>query len=254
MIEALGLIAVSGDCSDHGMSDSAELIFFKYEHLEYVNNYLKASQDYSCYLMQEYKVGKKIKNQFDKDKTYKASLDTYWKLRDLGIFTNKYQNRTSWEIIELEPPIIKQRFPKFDVVDNFNIISKYESYKYIKQLKLSKKDIENWFGNRGIDINNEEFEYLGIQDQNLSKWLFIYVKNYKNPYYEFDSKKVELYALDIDIVECYDSFNVKNFQWTKSYIKKLLPKDKYFKWYREFSLSQNIKIETKADYLSTLTK
>ena len=95
--------------------------------------------------------------------------------------------------------------------------------KPIELVKTSKKSIQNWFGDRGIDINDSNFVYRVVRDPNNNdKWVFINVKT--NDYDDmFDKNEVELYYLNTIIAECYDSWDKKGFSWARKNLETLLP-------------------------------
>jgi len=87
----VGLLAISGDMSKHGMSDKSEFIRFDERHINLVETYI--------YLCNRYLIRRSISNDFwdamkDKNNAYKN-------LRDVGVFGHKYHYRTTWMLSSL---------------------------------------------------------------------------------------------------------------------------------------------------------
>ena len=51
----------------------------------------------------------------------------------------------------------------------------------------------------------------------------------------FDKKEVELFYLNTDIAEPYNSWNKKSFKWNKKNLVSLIPKEDNDKWYEKFN-------------------
>lgn len=88
----VGLLAVSGDMSKYGMGDKSEFVRFDFNHINLVENYLN-----KCI---KYLMTRAISNDFSD--AMKDENDAYQSLRDVSVFGNKYQARTSWILSPLE--------------------------------------------------------------------------------------------------------------------------------------------------------
>ena len=96
------------------------------------------------------------------------------------------------------------------------------------QKKLTKKTVCNWFGDLGYDLNSAKFNYKAIYDPNNNNdWIFINVMKTNNYYTDesFDKKEVELFYLNTDIAEPYNSWEKKSFKWNKKSLVSLIPKE-----------------------------
>jgi hypothetical protein len=88
----VGLLAVTGDMSRHGMGDKSEFIRFDYNHINLVENYLN-----KCI---KHLIRRAISNDFLD--AMKDENDAYQNLRDVSVFGHKYQARTSWFLSPLK--------------------------------------------------------------------------------------------------------------------------------------------------------
>tara|TARA_R110002020_G_scaffold328691_1_gene544660 strand:- start:26 stop:736 length:711 start_codon:yes stop_codon:yes gene_type:complete len=233
MLGQLCLVSTSGDMSSRGMGNHNTIYLFPYEYKKQVDNFLKAELNFSLHTYNE--------NWLKKGSSKipcKRYSESYHVLKDLNVFTCKYDFRTSWDMrffdkIELE------QFEPYVVHDNFNIIKNYEKRKEFKIKKLSKKTVCNWFGDRGYDLNSAKFNYKAIYDPNNDNdWIFINVMKANNYYTDesFDKKEVELFYLNTDIAEPYDSWKKKSFKWAKKNLISLIPKEDNDKWYEKFRI------------------
>jgi len=215
MLNKLCLVSTGGDMSSRGMGNKNTVYVFPYKYKKQVDDFLKAQCNYNLSTYND-NFGKKGDNT---KKYYKKISETFHVLMDLKIFTSKYDFRTRWTMrffdeIELED------FKPYEVIDKYKVLEK----KPIKIVKTSKKSICNWFGDRGIDINSSNFVYKVLHNPNLdNNWIFINVKT--NDYdYGFNKNEVELYYLNTEIAECYDSWDRKGFSWSKKNLECLIPK------------------------------
>ena len=89
------LKAISGDCSPGAMSDEGDVILIDPIHKDIVMDFLDAQVKWDCEAS--------FSNTDLTTKLVQESLMNFYdkahKLLDIGIFNNKYQLRTSWEII-----------------------------------------------------------------------------------------------------------------------------------------------------------
>ena len=74
---------------------------------------------------------------------------------------------------------------------------------------IKEDDLRQWFGNRGIEIQEGKLTYKVVEKQG-NRWLFIL-----DDCFEIDIKpdEVESYFLDTSYCEAYDSWKAKAFNW-----------------------------------------
>lgn len=76
------------------------------------------------------------------------------------------------------------------------------------KLKLTNDDVRQWFGNRGIELEESKLTFAAIKKQG-NRWLFIL-----DDCFDYDgSDEIELYDLDTMYCECYDAWKAKAFNW-----------------------------------------
>ena len=116
MKHKLYLVAVSGDCSAHGMGDIAEVIPVDSKHNKIIKQFLMAKYEQD------------IELRYWKPKTElnPKYIDNYYKccdkLQDVGIFEHKYHARTHWELMfpsELEELDYKYKIKEIPTGDWF---------------------------------------------------------------------------------------------------------------------------------------
>lgn len=83
-----------------------------------------------------------------------------------------------------------------------------------EELKMTTKEVVNWFGNRGQSLEKfSGLKFKAVTKQGLyqnENWLFILDDcfNYEG------SDEIEAYFLDSDYCEPYDAFKAKGFDWS----------------------------------------
>jgi hypothetical protein len=79
-----------------------------------------------------------------------------------------------------------------------------------QELKLTNKEVVNWFGNRGYCLEKfSGLKYKAVTKQN-ENWLFIL-----DDCFEYEGcDEIETYCLDSDYCEPYDAFNANGFDWS----------------------------------------
>ena len=215
MLNKLCLVSTGGDMSSRGMSDKNTVYVFPYKYKKQVDDFLKAQCNWNLSTYDD-NFGKKGDNS---NKYYKKLSETFHVLMDLKIFTSKYDFRTGWTMRFFDEIELKN-FEPYEVIDKYKVLAK----KPIKIVKTSKKSVKDWFGNRGIDINKSNFVYKVLYNPNLdNNWIFINVQT-NDRFNMFNKKEVELYYLNTEIAECYDSWDKKGFSWAKKNLETLLPK------------------------------
>ena len=116
MKHKLYLVAVSGDCSAQGISNTAEVIPVDSKHNKIIKQFLMAKYEQDIEL--RYWKPKTELNPKYIDNYYKC----FEKLKDVGIFDNKYQARTDWELMfpsELEELDYKYKIKEIPTGDWF---------------------------------------------------------------------------------------------------------------------------------------
>jgi len=139
MKHKLYLVAVSGDCSAQGISNTAEVIPVDSKHNKIIKQFLMAKYEQDIEL--RYWKPKTELNPKYIDNYYKC----FDKLKDVGIFNNKYQARTDWELMfpsELEELDYKYEIKKVPTGDWFedHVIIMGLSDKNTNQLKNKLKN------------------------------------------------------------------------------------------------------------------
>ena len=78
----------------------------------------------------------------------------------------------------------------------------------MKLENINEDDLRQWFGNRGIELEEGKLTYKVVEKQG-NRWLFIL-----DDCFEYEgSNEVESYFLGTSYCECYDSWNAKAFNW-----------------------------------------
>ena len=139
MKHKLYLVAVSGDCSAQGISNTAEVIPVDSKHNKIIKQFLMAKYEQDIEL--RYWKPKTELNPKYIDNYYKC----FEKLKDVGIFDNKYQARTEWELMfhsELEELDYKYKIKEIPTGDWFedHVIIMGLSDKNTNQLKNKLKN------------------------------------------------------------------------------------------------------------------
>ena len=139
MKHKLYLVAVSGDCSAQGISNTAEVIPVDSKHNKIIKQFLMAKYEQD------------IELRYSKPKTElnPKYIDNYYKccdkLQDVGIFEHKYHARTHWELMfpsELEELDYKYKIKEIPTGDWFedHVIIMGLSDKNTNQLKNKLKN------------------------------------------------------------------------------------------------------------------
>ena len=116
MKHKLYLVAVSGDCSTQGISNTAEVIPVDSKHNKIIKQFLMAKCEQNIEL-RYWKPNTELNPKYI-DSYYKC----FEKLKDVGIFNNKYQARTEWELMfpsELEELDYKYKIKEIPTGDWF---------------------------------------------------------------------------------------------------------------------------------------
>ena len=109
-LTGLCLVAVSGDCSKHGMGGPNNVLPIKDEHEAIVREYLRATL--------EWRMDCSFSDQHDREDYL---LDNYDKashaLLNAGVFHHKYHMRTTWELAYLGEVEELERFHPYKIVE-----------------------------------------------------------------------------------------------------------------------------------------
>ena len=73
---------------------------------------------------------------------------------------------------------------------------------------MSENDLRQWFGNRGVKLEEKKLTYKVVKKQS-EHWAFIIDNCFE---YE-GNNEVELYALDTMHCECYNGWKAQSFKW-----------------------------------------
>lgn len=88
----LCLIATHGDMSARGMGDKNSVYLFPRKHKKSVDAFLKAQLNWELHSLNKFFPNKKYRKHYGK------YLKCFLKLKDLGIFTSKYDFRSHWDL------------------------------------------------------------------------------------------------------------------------------------------------------------
>jgi len=91
----------------------------------------------------------------------------------------------------------------------------------MKLLNINEDDLRQWFGNRGIELEEGKLTYKVIKKGNM-RWLFIL-----DDCFEIGilPNEVESYFLDTSYCECYESWKAKDFNWDLENLLSLIDDD-----------------------------
>jgi len=109
MINQLCLVSTSGDMSARGMTDTNTVYKFDDCHKKSVDDFLRKQLEWKLYrFSSEFFEDLKNPDCRESEEALGEYYNAYMKLKDLGIFTCKYDARTSWDLAhfsedELEP-------------------------------------------------------------------------------------------------------------------------------------------------------
>ena len=103
MINQLCLVSTSGDMSALGMTDTNTVYKFDDCHKKAVDNFLIRQLEWKLYCFSsEFFEDLKNPDCRESEETLGEYHNAYMKLRDLGIFTCKYDARTSWDLAHFD--------------------------------------------------------------------------------------------------------------------------------------------------------
>jgi len=92
---SLCLVAVSGDCSEHGMGDTNDILHFHKKHNSLIVKFLQAQLNWH---IKSHLYDSHSRSCQKAIKKYYEACDA---LMDVGIFEHKYHTRTEWKLTKL---------------------------------------------------------------------------------------------------------------------------------------------------------
>jgi|14BtaG_2_1085337.scaffolds.fasta_scaffold50549_2 hypothetical protein len=172
------LIAVNGDMSNKGMSDTASVVIFNNEYREIVTKFLIAQAKRNAVNM--FNVDLILSGNLSEDqrKELDATKEEYYglfqELKNIGFFSSKYDARTDWEVTMYEDEELES-YGKYQIVADLRVV---EVKKSEAQTNLS----ERW----GQDIKIHK-AYKN------DKWYFVYAK--ESVFYNSKSNKIRIFTI-----------------------------------------------------------
>jgi len=172
------LVAVNGDMSNNGMSDTASVVIFNHEYREIVTKFLIAQAKRNAVNM--FNVDLILSGTLSEDqrKELDATKEEYYslfqELKNIGFFSSKYDARTDWEVTMYEDEELES-YGKYKIVADLRVV---EVKKSEAQTNLS----ERW----GQDI---EIQKAYKND----KWYFVYAK--ESVFYNSKSNEIRIFTI-----------------------------------------------------------
>jgi hypothetical protein len=172
------LVAVNGDMSNRGMSDTASVIVFNSEYREIVTKFLIAQAKRNAINM--FNVDLILSGTLSEDqrKELDATKEEYYslfqELKNIGFFSSKYDARTDWEVTIYEDEELES-YGKCKIAADLRVI---EVKKSEAQTNLS----ERW--GREIKIQKA---------YRNDKWYFVHAK--ESNFYNSKSSKVRIFTI-----------------------------------------------------------
>jgi len=172
------LVAVNGDMSNNGMSDTASVVIFNHEYREIVTKFLIAQAKRNAINM--FNVDLILSGTLSEDqrKELDATKEEYYslfqELKNIGFFSSKYDARTDWEVTIYEDEELES-YGKCKIAADLRVI---EVKKSEAQTNLS----ERW--GREIKIQKA---------YRNDKWYFVHAK--ESNFYNSKSSKVRIFTI-----------------------------------------------------------
>jgi hypothetical protein len=172
------LVAVSGDMSSKGMSDTSSVIVFNSEYRDLVTKFLIAQAKRNAVNMFNVDLiltGGLTDEQRIESETVKTEYyNLFQELKNIGFFSSKYDARTEWELTIFEDDELDQ-YGKYKIDADLRVV---EVEKSEAQTNLS----ERW----GKEI---EIQKAYKND----KWYFVHAK--ESNFYNTKSNKVRIFTI-----------------------------------------------------------
>jgi len=172
------LVAVNGDMSNNGMSDTASVVIFNHEYREIVTKFLIAQAKrnavnmFNVDLILSGTLSEEQRKELDATKEEYYSL--FQELKNIGFFSSKYDARTDWEVTLYECDELES-YGKYKIVADLRVV---EVKKSEAQTNLS----ERW----GQDIKIQK-AYKN------DKWYFVHAK--ESVFYNSKSNKIRIFTI-----------------------------------------------------------
>jgi len=172
------LIAVSGDMSSKGMSDTSSVIVFNSEYRDLVTKFLIAQAKRNAVNMFNVDLiltgGLTDEQRIESEAVKAEYYNLFQELKNIGFFSSKYDARTEWELTIFEDDELDQ-YGKYKIDADLRVV---EVEKSETQTNLS----ERW----GKEI---EIQKAYKND----KWYFVHAK--ESNFYNTKSNKVRIFTI-----------------------------------------------------------
>ena len=172
------LVAVSGDMSSKGMSDTSSVIVFNSEYRDLVTKFLIAQAKRNAVNMFNVDLiltgGLTDEQRIESEAVKAEYYNLFQELKNIGFFSSKYDARTEWELTIFEDDELDQ-YGKYKIDADLRVV---EVEKSETQTNLS----ERW----GKEI---EIQKAYKND----KWYFVHAK--ESNFYNTKSNKVRIFTI-----------------------------------------------------------
>ena len=172
------LVAVSGDMSSKGMSDTSSVIVFNSEYRELVTKFLISQAKRNAVNMFNVDLiltgGLTDEQRIESEAVKAEYYNLFQELKNIGFFSSKYDARTEWELTIFEEDELDQ-YGKYKIDADLRVV---EVEKSEAQTNLS----ERW----GKEI---EIQKAYKND----KWYFVHAK--ESNFYNTKSNKVRIFTI-----------------------------------------------------------
>jgi len=172
------LIAVSGDMSSKGMSDTSSVIVFNSEYRDLVTKFLIAQAKRNAVNMFNVDLiltgGLTDEQRIESEAVKAEYYNLFQELKNIGFFSSKYDARTEWELTIFEDDELDQ-YGKYKIDADLRVV---EVEKSETQTNLS----ERW--GKKIEIQKA---------YKNDKWYFVHAK--ESNFYNTKSNKVRIFTI-----------------------------------------------------------
>jgi hypothetical protein len=172
------LVAVSGDMSSKGMSDTSSVIVFNSEYRDLVTKFLIAQAKRNAVNMFNVDLiltgGLTDEQRIESEAVKAEYYNLFQELKNIGFFSSKYDARTEWELTIFEDDELDQ-YGKYKIDTDLRVI---EVEKSETQTNLS----ERW--GKEIEIKKA---------YKNDKWYFVHAK--ESNFYNTKSSKVRIFTI-----------------------------------------------------------
>jgi len=172
------LVAVSGDMSSKGMSDTSSVIVFNSEYRDLVTKFLIAQAKRNAVNMFNVDLiltgGLTDEQRIESEAVKAEYYNLFQELKNIGFFSSKYDARTEWELTIFEDDELDQ-YGKYKIDADLRVV---EVEKSETQTNLS----ERW--GKKIEIQKA---------YKNDKWYFVHAK--ESNFYNTKSNKVRIFTI-----------------------------------------------------------